>query len=94
MVNFDEIRQNAAEKMKEAREQASGRLEKAKFSIMRRSEEEAEGDEVSETSNRVDEFTEAYCPQLTFQQVCEKFCVLLMLLLCLLLFIYSMTVVS
>jgi ElaB/YqjD/DUF883 family membrane-anchored ribosome-binding protein len=68
MVNFDEIRQSATEKMKDAREQASGHLEKAKFTMMRRSEEEAD-EEASETSSRMDEFTETYCPQLTFQQV-------------------------
>lgn len=70
MVNFDEIRQNATEKMKEAREQASGHLEKAKFSFLRRSEEEAaQEDEEASQPSRMDEFTETYCPQLTWQQV-------------------------
>jgi hypothetical protein len=60
------------ESTKGAVEMASGQLEKAKFKLMRTSETEAEIDEeqsqASDTS-RMDQFTDTFCPKLTFQQV-------------------------
>ena len=62
---------------KGAVDMASWQLEKAKFKLMRTSETEAEIDEdqsqVSETSgsSRMDQFTDTFCPKLTFQQVCD-----------------------
>jgi hypothetical protein len=62
------------ESTKGAVEMASGQLEKAKFKLMRTSDTEAEIDDeesqVSETSSsRMDQFTDTFCPKLTFQQV-------------------------
>jgi len=86
LPKLDELRNSA----KGAVEMASGRLEKAsggKFKLMKVSSSDPEAgegggrdgsssDEVSETSSRFEEFTDTFCPKLTFQQVrtCLFFC--------------------
>lgn len=70
LPKLDELRKSASG----AVEMASGRLEQAsggKFKLMKVSTTEAEVDEeASETSSRMEELTETYCPKMTFQQVC------------------------
>lgn len=59
-------------------EMASGKLEQAsggKFKLMKVSTNEAVVDEeASETSSRMEELTETYCPKMTFQQVSAGMC--------------------
>ncbi|CAB9522932.1 SFT2 domain containing [Seminavis robusta] len=67
LPSLDKLRSSATG----AVEMASGHLEKAKFKLMRTSEEEAQIEEesqTSETSSRLEEFTDSFCPKLTFQQ--------------------------
>lgn len=80
-VNFDEIRSKASG----ALEKGKGAMEKAKFKLMRKAEDEAnmgedssetplgdgsgDGEEESQASSFMEDFTDTYCPTLTFQQV-------------------------
>ena len=69
LPKLDELRKSATG----AVEMASGHLEKAsggKFKLMKVSSEAEVDEEASETSSRMEEFTDTYCPKLTFQQVC------------------------
>ena len=79
---LEQLRESAAPKLGKLRESAagavemaSGRLKEAKFKLMKTSESEAEIEEEEESqapsqaSSRMEEFTDAYCPKLTFQQV-------------------------
>ena len=71
LPKLDELRKSASG----AVEMASGRLEQAsggKFKLMKVSTTEAQVDEeASETSSRMEELSETYCPKMTFQQVCS-----------------------
>ena len=85
LPKLEELRKSATG----AVEMASGKLEQAsggKFKLMKVSTNEAEIDEeeASQTSSRMEELSETYCPKMTFQQV--RCCVLI--------FIYMLNAVA
>ena len=76
MEKLQELRSSAVEMAEIAKKNTARHLDKAKvkFKQMCQSEEEADLEEESQvssetSSSRLEEFTDAYCPKLTFQQV-------------------------
>lgn len=73
--SFDEIRSSSTRSMEKLSGAATGAMEKAKFKLMKRTGEEDEDnseqsiEEESQASSYMEEFTDTYCPTLTFQQV-------------------------